>query len=579
MALRWVNVAAAFLIALAVLSQGLSAPFEKDAEPQSAQWIVDIVHHDHWLLPYDYYGFVERKPPLFYWLAAVAAESSGGVVDEARARSVSLIAGAALAALVMGWCAAEIGAAQGWLAFFFLIGTYGFASRAVTALTDMLMTFLLFAVYCVIYPALGEARPSRWRTVIAGVTLGLAILTKGPVTVVIVAIAVAIFALLTRRNPLAIAARPWPWVTLAIAILIAATWYVPAFIAGRSSGVAGIFVDENFGHFMPASMGGTGEAARPVYFIVARLIGGALPLSVLIPAVAMAFVSGGFTPEARRPLFFHLAMVLAVVALFSAASAKRDDYILPALPSLAIILAALFASMRSEGGEGAAGTIRNWTVALIAGVMIAATVGSLVFFRAGGSLHTLGMRLQSSDASYAAIFADGMARLAAPFVVFATAVVAGSATILVALRRRRVLMSGAGLAILCLAGSILWNGTLRPAEARTRSPGRFAAKVRMRVGAAPVYVAYDDPEFAWYWGARVEALPKQIAQAGPQAEPGVYLVARPAELRRLSARVREKLEVIAESHVEGGGGPPRLYLLRPLDAAAVDLNGTDGSVK
>ncbi|HXZ88287.1 MAG TPA: glycosyltransferase family 39 protein [Candidatus Binataceae bacterium] len=581
MPLRWFNVAAAFAIALAVLSQGLTAPFEKDAEPQSAQWVVDIVQHDHWLLPYDYYGFVERKPPLFYWLAALVVESSGGVVDEARARSVSLVAGAALAAVVMGWCAAQIGVAQGWLAFVFLLGTYGFASRAVTALTDMLMSFLLFALYCVIYPALDDAQPSRRRTVLAGVLLGLAMLTKGPVTIVIVALAVAIFALLTRRNPLALASRPWPWITLALAILIAAIWYVPAFIAGRSSGVADVFVDENLGHFLPGSLGGTGEAARPVYYIVLRLIGGSLPLSLLIPAAAAAFAYGGFAAQSRKPLTFQLALVLAVVALFSVASSKRDDYILPATPSLAILLAALFASVpaSTEGREGCSGVIRAATTALIAAVMLAVTIGSFVFFRRNGSLGALGIRLQSSDASYAAIFADGTTKLALPFLLFASAVLVGSAMIFVSLWRRRVLMTGAGLAILGLAGSILWNGTLRPAEARTRSLGPFAADVRMRVGTAPVYLAFYDPEFAWYWGSRVPVLPKQVAQQGPTFEPGIYLVARPPELRRLSARVRSNLEAIADSGVQGGGGPPRLYLMRPLRPTGVDLNRPPGSVK
>ena len=56
----------ATVFALVVLGQGLATPFVKDAEPQSAQWIVDIVQHGRWLMPLDYYGLVDRKPPLFY---------------------------------------------------------------------------------------------------------------------------------------------------------------------------------------------------------------------------------------------------------------------------------------------------------------------------------------------------------------------------------------------------------------------------------------------------------------------------------------------------------------------------------
>ena len=580
---RPLSIALAFAIALIVLGQGITAPFEKDAEPQSAQWIAGIVQGGNWLLPHDYYGFVNRKPPLFYWLSAVVADATGGKLDEVRARVVSLVAGAALAAFVMGWGAAQIGVAQGWLAFFFLIGTYGFASRATVALTDMLMSLILLALYCVVWPALDGA-PSWRRSLSAGVMLGLAILTKGPVTLVLVALAAIIYLLLSRRNPLAIAARGWPWIILALATVIAAAWYVPAFLAGRASGVGGVFVDENFGHFMPASMGGTGEAARPVYYILLRLLGGVLPLSFLVPALVMAFVSAAFPPDARKPLEFQLAMVLAVILLFSAASAKRDDYILPALPPLAILFAALFTDAPNAGlANGSdlgryAGRIRDATVALIAAVMLTGTVAALLFFRTGAVVGCFGLHPNSADASYAAIFANGFAHLTPPFAAFAVAVMAGSLTVFAGLWRRRTVITGAGLALLCLAGSVLWTGTLRPAEARTRSLAAFAVAVRNRV-AGPLYVAWDDPEFAWYYGRGVPALPRAIADSGPPPATTVYLVARPQELIRLAPSVRANLKTVFQSRLLGGGGPPALYLIQPPNPAHPGLNHASGSIK
>ena len=134
---RIAQAALAFAIGLAVLGHGINAPFIKDAEPQSAQWIADTVDNGNWLLPHDYYQMVNRKPPLFYWLSAVVAKTTGGQVDEARARAVSLAAGAALAAEVMMWSAARLGTCGGWLAFVFLLGTYGFASRATVAMVSV----------------------------------------------------------------------------------------------------------------------------------------------------------------------------------------------------------------------------------------------------------------------------------------------------------------------------------------------------------------------------------------------------------------------------------------------------------
>ena len=561
---RAASIAVAFAIALAILSLGITAPFEKDAEPQSAQWVVDIAHNGNWLLPHDYYDFVERKPPLFYWLGAVGVKLSGGRVDEARARMPSLVAGAALSALVMDWAAADLGTAGGWLAFFFLLGTYGFAARATLALTDILMTFFLMAEWRIIRPQLDGA--VSWpRTACAGLILGLGILAKGPVIAVLIALAAFLCLVMARTNPLRLAARGWPWAWFAIALAVAAAWYVPAFIAGRANDWGGVFVDENFGHFLPAGMGGTGEAARPIYYIVMRLLGGMMPLSFLVPALVLAFAFGAFAPPVRRAMLYQLAMSLAVVVLFSAASAKRDDYILPAIPPLAMLFAAIFtAAIAAPASAGSPAryvpVVRDITAAAIAAVMLAGVAAAIVFARVGGHLSAFGAHLQSSDASFAAIFISGMTRLAPPFVAFAAAVAIGAIVVWAGLVRRRPLRAGVGLAMLCIAGSTLWTGVLKPQEARTRSLQPFTAAVKARVGAAPLYLAFIDPEFVWYYGIGVPALPRPIARSGPSPGGTIYFVARPNELVRLSPPVRRALALVLPSNVLGGN-PPSLYLL------------------
>ena len=561
---------AAFLLALVLLGNGITAPFAKDAEPQSAQWIADIVQHGHWLVPSDYYGFVNRKPPLYYWLSALVADAVDRPVNEVRARVIALVAGAALATIVLEWCAVVLNLATGWLAFAFLIGSYAFASRAITALTDMLMTLLLFATWCIV-GRMREQRKASWRAIGgAGVLLGLAMLTKGPVTIALVALAIAIDCLLTRRSLGRIARSAWPWATLLIALVIAALWYVPAAVAGRSDDLAGVFVSENLGHFMPAAMGGTGEAARPVYYIVLRLLSGVLPLSLLLPAAARSFRADGFSAEARGQLAMQLALMLAVVLLFSAASAKRDDYVLPAIPPLAIILAALFTSLRPNpaGGRGLAALLRDALASVIAVAVLLATLGAVVVLRSGIALPGW-TALQSSDASYAAIFVHGLSAQSWPFVVFQAVVIAGGLAALVGALHGRSLLTGAGLAAIAIAGSMLWNGVVRPTEMRTRSLVDFAAQVRARAGDSPVYVAYFDPEFAWYYGRGVPPLPRAIARDGAPANAPVYFVARPKELARLSPAVRHSLRTVERTQLLGGGGPPTLYEIPPGSA---DLN-------
>ena len=383
--------AIAALFAFIVLVQGISAPFQKDAEPQSAQWIQSIVRDGHWLIPSDAYGYTDRKPPLFYWLSALVADATGATVDEVRARAVSVVAGTALATAVLAWTVANVGASEGWLAFLFMLGTYGFASRATEALTDMLLTFLLFAAYSAIFPLL-EARAAPRRTMFVGVILGLAVLAKGPVAIVLCALAASIYLLIERRNPLAILRQRWPWQVVAIAVAIGAVWYVPAAIVGGHKIVRIIFA-ENFGHFMPARLGGTGESYRPFYFIAARLLGGAFPMTLLIVPAALAFYTGEISAEKRRAVIYQISMSLAVLLFFSIASVKRDDYILPALPGIAILCASVFTlEMR-----GWASKLRD---VIVAAFVLARCVALLSVSRSFAPQS----KLQSSDAAYYGVF-------------------------------------------------------------------------------------------------------------------------------------------------------------------------------
>ena len=561
--------------ALVVLGLGIGAPFEKDQETQSAQWIEAVVARGQWLLPRDDYGGIDRKPPLYYWLSAgvaglrgARAGAAGARVDEVDARIVPCVAGAILAVVAMRWCAAFAGESAGWLALAFLLGTYGFASRATVALTDMLLSLLLFGAWWCVYGLL-ERTGERARAIGAGILLGLAILTKGPVAVALIGLAGLIYLLLTKSSPLVVARRWWPWTILAIALAIAASWYVPAFIKGGRL-VVGIFLSENFGHFLPAAMGGTGEASRPLWYIAARMLGGALPLSLLIVALAIALWREDGNERARRPLLFQLSLVLAVLIFFSLASAKRDDYILPAMPGLAILFAALFspAAIARERENSPSRAIRDVTAALIAVACLAALAATFIILRRPLLLYRTVARMQSSDAALMRLYVLGMHRMTLPFAAFTGAWIVGAVTVFAGLRRRRGLWTGAGLAIIALGGSILFIGTLRPELAQARSEKTFAGEIRSHIGGAPLYIPWGhDYELSFYVGHGVPGLLDADPAAMATSRP-VYVVARPHELERLPSALVSRMEPVMMTTLIGGGGPPTLYLLRPEPASS-----------
>lgn len=564
-------VAAALVAAAIVLSLGVGAPFEKDQETQSAQWIQAIVQRGEWLLPRDDYGGIDRKPPLYYWLSALAVKVGAVRVDEVGARLVALVAGILLAVAAMRWSAAFAGETTGWLALAFVLGTYGFASRATLDLTDMLLSLLLFAVWWCVYLLLeegGSRAVSRAIPILGGVLLGLAVLTKGPVAIVLIGLAGLIYLLLLRRSPLEVLGRGWPWLMIAVALAIAACWYVPAFIAGGRL-VVGVFLSENFGHFMPSAMGGTGEASRPVWYIAARMFGGALPQSLLIVALALALWRRAGDERARKPLLFQLSLVLAVLVFFSIASSKRDDYILPAMPSLAILFAALFTGAAIAPGRerSSPGRVRDLTAAAIAAAFVALVIGALVVAHQPRLLAGFSAGLQSSDANFLELFLSGMRHLAPPFAIFVAGSIAGALAVFAGLLVRRPLWSGAGLAAIALAGSTLFAGTLKPESARARSVKAFAEQIHRRIGDAPLYIPWGhDYELSFYYGRGIwgldEAGPSVLSPQSVSDRP-VYVVARPRELSRIAPALRSRLKLVMQSGLIGGGGPPGLYELPP----------------
>lgn len=561
-------VAAATLVFL-VLTQGISAPLQKDAEPQSAEWIVSVVRDGKWFNPRDYYGFVDRKPPLYYWLSALISKATGGTVDETRARIVSVVAATVIAVEVLGWTASEIGVAEGWLALVFILGIYGFSSRATLALTDMLMVALLMSAWLVAYPMFAGGASSA-RIFATGALLGLGVVTKGPVVLILAACAGLLFVAFERDHARPLLRSAWPWQVVVIAAMIGFLWYAPYLIIGGSREVR-IFLHENFGHFAPASLGGTGEASRPFWYITARLIGQANPLILLMPATLAGFATGEVSNPQRKPLVFQASLVAAVVIVFSVASAKRDDYVLPALPGVAILSAAAFGMKQPTGGYPGGAKIRDGVSALIGFAALLAIPLALATARRNPPL-----TLQSSDAALMTILERGIATRSPPFMIFLGISAVAAVAAFVFLVRRSTILVGAMIGVISFAGVVLIDTFVRPELARSRSYKSFVAQVRERIDGHPLFVVHDaDFDLAFYYGAPVpplvfeRGLPPAIRKE-PAAPSGGYLIARDRDLALLPDSYRGRIRLVERSNISGGEGPPALYLIEPTSGLKSD---------
>jgi len=327
-----VLVAAALLFFTRLGATDLWAP----DEPRYGQVAEELRSLEHgvgglWLLHLNGEAYTQ-KPPLYFWLAALAGAPAGRV-DEVAARLPSALAGLACVALLIRFGTSLRGPAVGVGAGALLATTALFAHLARRAQLDVLLcAFELAALMAFWRIDRGGPRRACDVAVLHG-ALGLAVLTKGPVGLILPLLAIAGFLAWERRlSALGRCFTPWaPLLSVAPGLLwiAGAAWLAPPGFAHAA------IIDNLWGRFVH----GTSHAAPPGYYVY-RLPLDLLPWTLLAPAVIAAGrrVLGWEGPSERARVWrFLLAWLGTAFVFFSLSGGKRGLYLLPAFPAAALL--------------------------------------------------------------------------------------------------------------------------------------------------------------------------------------------------------------------------------------------------
>ncbi len=277
-----------------------------------------------------------HKPPLLFWLINLGWGLFGTV--EWWARSVAPLF--ALGSLVLSrllarrlWPGRDDVAA---MAPVVLIGSVFWAATATLTLFDMLVCFFTLAALLGVADA---AHNRGWRGwAVAGVALGLGILSKGPVALVYM-LPVPLTAPLWAPLP---AARRgtggwlgW-YAGLAGAVVlgaaIALAWALPAAEAGGEAYANAILWEQTAGRVSDSF-----AHERPWWFYLVMLAGGLLPWTVWPPVWRGLAAGCAFLKEPGNR--FCLAWLLLSGIALSFISGKQPHYFAPALPAAALLVA------------------------------------------------------------------------------------------------------------------------------------------------------------------------------------------------------------------------------------------------
>ena len=319
---EWPFLVGLALMGLVLFFYRLGAPGLMDPdEGRYAEIAREIFLLHDWLIPHLNLSPYLEKPPLVYWLTALSFKALGANELAARLPSAASALGGLFLAYWLG--RALWGPALAFLGATVLATCSGYVVLGRLLTLDMTFSLLLNLAIALGYLALSRERRELWPWAYGA--LGLAVLTKGPVALVLAGLIWGIWVLIQRRSWRSLL-QPRSWLILAVLVL---PWF--AYVQWRYPDFFRYFIlEHHFGRFLTPAI-----HPEPFYYYGPVLLGLLLPWSWLLPWVLF---SRGAGRDHDPDKIFLLVWAAVVLIFFSLSRGKLAPYILPALLPLALIL-------------------------------------------------------------------------------------------------------------------------------------------------------------------------------------------------------------------------------------------------
>ena len=509
---------AAFAISLAFLfALAPGAPFTKELGVCECGAVRDTLA-GNLILPHYTPGIFVQVPPLFWWLAALAVRVGGW--NEFALRAPSIFAAAVTAALLYAWLAASMSRRAAMWSVPILLSTQYVADAARQPRMDALLMMFLTAAMVSLERAIAAQRRCTVLLAFAALAMAGAILTKGPLGVILPGLVLAIFLAAQHRtrelfNPRIIA-------TFAIAVVIGAIWYLAALQIGGRGFFEFQIVHGLFARFLGAAAGTIGQCQNPFYYYFPRLVSGFLPWSLFYPALAV--VLWKYRASIPAPMLFATCWFAAVLGFFTMSAGKCLVYILPLFPALAALTAWLIVEVRTRPRESdRARNLFDWASITI-GVAILLIIVSLIAMLWSGAGTALGAHLRGPDKRTLQILMSAIAHVAPAAILWLSLSLLGAVLAINSFARSGVTAESAGVALIAIAGTLFWYGFLNPAVADEVTLKPYAQVVDQAVPAGdPIdYIGMFDCDLAFYSDHEIRFSNK--FQCAPQSRDEYFLV-------------------------------------------------------
>jgi 4-amino-4-deoxy-L-arabinose transferase-like glycosyltransferase len=302
-------------------------------EPDETRYAVvarEMRETGQWVLPHLNGAIYAEKPPLFFWAVNLSVFLLGKDSELAN-RLPAALAGLATIFLTFFFGERLFNSRVGFLSALILATCLFFPQISRCMVLDSLFTLLFLLTLSCFYLGYEKEEGRRKYYFLAGLFMGLGVLTKGPVAYLTLPL-FFIYAFLQRGLK-----RFWSYDLLLgflFSLAIVSVWLIPACIIGGEDYTRRILLQQTVTRLF-----GRGDRvhARPFFFYFVRFPAEFLPWIVFLPtALVFAFRRGDAIR--RKELLFLSVWFIFVFIFFTFVRGKKDNYILPLYPAGSILL-------------------------------------------------------------------------------------------------------------------------------------------------------------------------------------------------------------------------------------------------
>lgn len=330
--------------------------FDTD-EPRYAQAAKEMMQRGDWVLPTFNGQPRYAKPVMFYWLLIFAYKVFG--VNEFAARFWSGVAATAIALLIYLALRTPFGQESALAASLCWLTSLAALIFAHAAITDMVLVAFMTSAIIALWVGLLTDRASWF--FLASISMGFAVLTKGPIGVALPLMVFAISAAIYRPKvsfPLRhLVALVVGCLFLFLAIVL--PWYVAISVRTNGEFLRQFLLVENISRYAQGTK--LPLWVHLVYFPAIALVL-AFPWSAF--GIWMFGSLSGLTDEQKRWLTLLKVWAVLPVLVFSFSQTKNPQYVLLAVPALTA-LGALFLTLPIYSGTNREPWLRKRQFALL----------------------------------------------------------------------------------------------------------------------------------------------------------------------------------------------------------------------